>query len=138
MKKTEKIKYQQKVIAYIIRPKLINEKEHQFFGADSDYIQVGVHNKNKKNTIQPHFNIKNSTKINEYQEFVFVTKGKVKINFFNDSGEFIKSAILETGEGVALIAGGHGFEFLKKTQLVEIKQGPFSGKSCIRIHDKSK
>lgn len=138
MKTTETIKYQQQIIAYIIRPKLIDQVGSKFFNNENDFIQVGVHQKKSQEQIEPHFNIKQQATINNYQEFILITKGKVKVNFFNNKGKLITSRIISSGEGVILVDGGHGFEFLKKTQLIEVKQGPFTGQSCVRIHDPSK
>ena len=34
--------------------------------------------------------------------------------------------MIKTGDMILLIDGGHGFDILKKSILVEIKQGPFN------------
>ena len=34
---------------------------------------------------------------------------------------------MEQGDIVILVAGGHGFEMLEDTVLMEIKQGPYTG-----------
>ena len=36
-----------------------------------------------------------------------------------------KDKILNKGDIIILFQGGHGFEILEKTQIIEIKQGPY-------------
>ena len=40
--------------------------------------------------------------------------------------KYLKSKILKKGDVILLINGGHGFEMLEKTEMIEIKQGPYS------------
>jgi hypothetical protein len=54
-------------------------------------------------------------------------KGKVEVRFFNDAKEFISKTIIQTGDVLMLVSGGHGFTMLEDTILLEIKQGPYTG-----------
>ncbi len=45
--------------------------------------------------------------------------------------KYLKSKILKKGDVILLVNGGHGFEMLEKTEIIEIKQGPYA-------HDKDK
>jgi hypothetical protein len=60
-------------------------------------------------------------------ETLFVRKGKVEVRFFNDAKEFISKTIIQTGDVLMLVSGGHGFTMLEDTILLEIKQGPYTG-----------
>ena len=40
--------------------------------------------------------------------------------------KYLKSKILKKGDVILLINGGHGFEMLEKTEMIEIKQGPYA------------
>ena len=33
---------------------------------------------------------------------------------------------MNKGDIILLVSGGHGFQILKKTEIIEIKQGPYS------------
>ncbi|KKR25240.1 MAG: hypothetical protein UT56_C0002G0054, partial [Candidatus Levybacteria bacterium GW2011_GWB1_39_7] len=59
------------------------------------------------------------------QETLFIKKGKVKINFYSKDKTYFDSRILGKGNVVLLAGGGHGFEFLKDTEMIEVKQGPY-------------
>ena len=60
------------------------------------------------------------------KEVLYIESGKVKINFYNDRWEEIDSRILNQGDMILLVKGGHGFEMLEETVMVEIKEGPYN------------
>lgn len=60
-------------------------------------------------------------------ETLFVRKGKMEVCFYNDSHELKAKCILQTGDVLMLVNGGHGFTMLEDTILLEIKQGPYTG-----------
>jgi hypothetical protein len=37
--------------------------------------------------------------------------------------------VLETGDVILLVSGGHGFEMLEDSEMIEVKQGPYTGDS---------
>ena len=41
--------------------------------------------------------------------------------------EYLESRILESGDVILLIKGGHGFEVLEDLEMFEVKQGPYAG-----------
>jgi len=58
---------------------------------------------------------------------LFIKKGKVKIDFFDDDRKPIDTITVQTGDVILLASGGHGFEMLEDTEMIEVKQGPFAG-----------
>ena len=61
------------------------------------------------------------------QEALFIRKGQVRIDFYSKQQEYRKSRVLGPGDVILLIRGGHGFEVLEDLNMVEVKQGPYSG-----------
>lgn len=61
------------------------------------------------------------------QEVLLVRSGKVKVNFYSAAGDYLESRVLGAGDVILLASGGHGFEMLEKTEMFEIKQGPYAG-----------
>ena len=59
------------------------------------------------------------------QETLFVRAGKIRVDFFSDSQQYLKSAVLTTGDVILLAGGGHGFEMLERSEIIEVKQGPY-------------
>ena len=60
-------------------------------------------------------------------EVLFIKRGKVRVDFYDDSEKYLESRILSTGDVILLAAGGHGFEVLEETEMIEVKQGPYAG-----------
>jgi mannose-6-phosphate isomerase-like protein (cupin superfamily) len=61
------------------------------------------------------------------QEALFIRKGKLRVDFYSRRGVYRTSRILGTGDVILLISGGHGFEVLEELNMVEVKQGPYTG-----------
>jgi hypothetical protein len=60
-------------------------------------------------------------------EVIFVQKGRVILDIYDDARLLVTSREMGEGDVVALVSGGHGFRLLEDSVLVEVKQGPYSG-----------
>jgi hypothetical protein len=49
------------------------------------------------------------------------------VDFYSDQQQYLESTILEAGDVILLAYGGHGFEMLEPTEIIEVKQGPYAG-----------
>jgi hypothetical protein len=97
-----------------------------FLTKDKDLLQLGFINHKKNHLIKSHIHLKKPRIINYCTEVLLIEKGKVKIKFFdNNSSDIKKDKILNKGDIIILFQGGHGFKILEKTQIIEIKQGPY-------------
>jgi len=47
--------------------------------------------------------------------------------FYERSGKKVGSAILNSGDTILLLRGGHGFNILEDSKIIEVKQGPYYG-----------
>jgi len=61
------------------------------------------------------------------QEVLFLKRGKVKVNLYASDREFIGSRIISAGDLILLCGGGHSFEILEESSMIEVKQGPYAG-----------
>jgi hypothetical protein len=61
------------------------------------------------------------------QEVLLIRKGKLRVDFYNDRREYLESRVLVTGDLILLASGGHGMEALEELEMIEVKQGPYSG-----------
>lgn len=61
------------------------------------------------------------------QEVLFIKRGKLRVDFYDDYKDYLESCILEAGDIILLTSGGHGFKVLEELEMVEVKQGPYSG-----------
>ena len=58
-------------------------------------------------------------------EVITIIDGSLKVNIFDEDLKMVESQIINSGETVALFAGGHGIEVLETTRFIESKQGPY-------------
>jgi mannose-6-phosphate isomerase-like protein (cupin superfamily) len=61
------------------------------------------------------------------QEVLFLKKGKLRVDFYSDDRQYLESRVLEAGDVILLVTGGHGFEVLEEIEMIEVKQGPYLG-----------
>ncbi len=121
------IKYKKKLYALIIkRERKFIKKGVDFVTRPKDLIQLGFLNHNKSYHINSHIHLKKPRIINYCTEVLLIEKGKVKIIFYDSNKKNIhKDKILKKGDIIILFQGGHGFKIMGKTQIIEIKQGPY-------------
>jgi hypothetical protein len=58
---------------------------------------------------------------------LFIRSGKLRVDFYDDEQNYLESRVLAQGDIVLLAFGGHGFEMLEQSEIVEVKQGPYAG-----------
>lgn len=61
------------------------------------------------------------------QEVLIIKKGKLRVDFYDEYEDYLESKILNAGDVILLVSGGHGFKALEELEMVEIKQGPYAG-----------
>ena len=61
------------------------------------------------------------------QEVLFVWSGRVRATFYDRDETRVTSRDLNAGDVVMLVSGGHGFEMLEDTEMIEVKQGLYMG-----------
>jgi hypothetical protein len=110
----------------------------RFFTPDSFSQQLGYLPHKKGDIIKSHEHRIDEKTMTYTQEVLVVKEGKVKINFFDKDHRQVLSAQLNTGDVVLLVSGGHGFEFLENTIMIEIKQGPYTGANDKVIFEETK
>lgn len=88
-------------------------------------LQVGVQLRRKNELIKSHIHKSTKKEIKTIQEFIHIDYGRVKVSIFNENGEKISDIILNSGDSMLQVRGGHGFKVLKDTKLIEVKQGPY-------------
>ena len=77
--------------------------------------------------IDPHVHNPVSREVFYTQEALFIRKGKLRVDFYGKQKQYLESRILEAGDVILLVAGGHGFEVLEEIEMIEVKQGPYFG-----------
>jgi mannose-6-phosphate isomerase-like protein (cupin superfamily) len=63
------------------------------------------------------------------REALFLRRGRLRVDFYAETGEYFESRELRAGDVILLTAGGHGFEVLEEIEMIEVKQGPYNDNS---------
>ncbi len=122
----EYIKNIEETLAIIIRASYKKEGI-EFFTNDDDSQQLGYMNRPKGYVIVPHRHNLVPREVHLTQEVLFIKSGKVRVDFYNDEQDYLESTIVHSGDVILLSNGGHGFEMLEASEIVEVKQGPYCG-----------
>jgi mannose-6-phosphate isomerase-like protein (cupin superfamily) len=122
----ERIENQGEEMAIIIRSNYSEEGIH-FLTPDNYSQQLAYMHHKAGHQIIPHFHNMVSRTVHYTQEVLVIRKGRVKVNFYNTDKEGVADTILNAGDVILLCSGGHGFEILEETEMIEIKQGPYVG-----------
>ena len=78
-------------------------------------------------------------KVEVTQEVLFIKSGQVRVDFYDNNEQYLKSRVLNKGDIILLIDGGHGFVMLEKSEIIEVKQGPYCGeKDKVRFKQENK
>ena len=121
----EKILNLNTILAIIIY-KEYKESGIHFFTPDTFSQQLGYMNRPKDYVIKPHKHNLIPRKVTLTQEVLLIKTGKVRIDFYDSDQNYLESRILNSGDVILLAEGGHGFKMLKDSEIIEIKQGPYS------------
>lgn len=101
----------------------------QFFTPSEFSQQLGYMNRPRGYVIPPHVHNPVAREVHFTKEVLFIKSGKVRVDFYDDNQVYLESRILEQGDVVLLAFGGHGFEMLEASELIEVKQGPYCGEA---------
>lgn len=121
----ENITHDQILMAVIIRADF-KQDGIRFFTPEDFSQQLGYMNRPKGYSIPAHIHRHQERKVFFTQEVLVVRNGKVRVDFYDDLQNYLESRVITTGDVILLAAAGHGFEFLEDSELIEIKQGPYS------------
>lgn len=103
----------------------------EFLTPNSYSQQLGYMNRPEGYVIKPHVHNPVSREVHYTNEVLFIKSGKVRVDFYGTDQQYRESRVLNCGDIILLIVGGHGFEMLEASEIVEVKQGPYVGE-----HDK--
>jgi mannose-6-phosphate isomerase-like protein (cupin superfamily) len=122
----ENITHCNQLLALIV-PNSFHQPGIHFFTPNSFSQQLAYMHHPTGKVIQPHVHNSVCREIIYTQEVLFIKKGKLRVDFYNDQQQYLESRILGAGDVILLVSGGHGFEMLEEVEMIEVKQGPYVG-----------
>lgn len=126
MEMVEEVKKKEKLLALIIR------SNYQCEGVDfitpNEYSQqiAYMHHPTGK-VIDAHIHNLVYRNVVFTQEVLIIKKGILRVDFYDEYEDYLESRDLYAGDIILLVSGGHGFKVIEEVEMVEVKQGPYSG-----------
>ena len=113
-------------LALILRTEF-NKKGIEFFTPSHFSQQLGYMKRHAGYIIDPHVHNPIIREVDYTKEVLFVKSGRLRVDFYDLNQNYLKSEELRKGDVILLAYGGHGFEMIEETELIEVKQGPYAG-----------
>ena len=123
---TEEIFHGKTLLALILRASY-RADGIRFFTPNDFSQQLGYMNRPAGYVIPPHVHNPVAREVQFTKEVLFIKSGRVRVDFYDDAQNYLQSRVLGAGDVVLLAFGGHGFEMLEPTEMIEVKQGPYAG-----------
>ncbi len=121
-----RITHQDKELALIIRH-TFHKQGIEFFTPSTYSQQIGYMNRPTGYVIAPHVHNPVTREVQFTKEVLFIKSGKLRVDFYDEDQIYLESTVLNAGDVILLAFGGHGFEMLEPTEIIEVKQGPYAG-----------
>lgn len=122
----ENITHDGRILAILLQTGY-HESGISFFTPDDFSQQLGYMNRPKGYIIPPHVHNPVPREVQYTKEVLFIKSGKVRVDFYDEEQNYLESRILKQGDILLLAFGGHGFEMLAPSEIIEVKQGPYAG-----------
>ena len=124
----ENVLHSGKTLAIILYANFNKEGIH-FFTSGEFSQQLGYMNRPQGYVIPPHVHNSVPREVQFTKEVLFIKSGKVRVDFYDENQNYQQSRILNQGDVILLAYGGHGFEMLEPSEIIEVKQGPYAGEA---------
>lgn len=128
----EQIVHNGEMFALIVRDEF-SKPGISFFTANELSQQLAYMQHPAGKIIDAHFHNPVPRSVSYSQETLFIKRGRLRVDFFDEQQAYLESRELKGGDVILLIKGGHGFEVLEELEMIEVKQGPYAGD-----HDKTR
>ncbi len=122
----QEIVHQGRTLAVLLRTQF-HQEGISFFTPGDFSQQLGYMNRPEGYVIPPHVHNPVVREVHYTNEALFIKSGRVRVDFYDDDQSYLESRVLEPGDVILLAYGGHGFEMLESTEMIEVKQGPYAG-----------
>lgn len=122
----EEIRHREQILGIIIRNDFQREGVH-FLTPHTFSQQLAYMKHPQGKIISPHLHNPVPREIHFTKEVLFLRKGRLRVDFYDDDRNYLESRMLGTGDVILLSDGGHGFEVMEEIEMIEVKQGPYAG-----------
>jgi hypothetical protein len=114
------------IVATIVSGRDDAPMKTEFVTKECHSIQVGVLHRPVGYVVEAHQHLPVQKQVSGCQEVLIVRQGSVVVDIFSHEKHPIATRVLRLGDIYIQYIGGHRFEFIHDSQIVEIKQGPYT------------
>lgn len=122
----EVIEHNGAMLALILRSTYTSEGI-KFFTPNEYSQQLAYMKRPAGYQIPPHVHNPVPRKVEFTKEVLLIRSGVVRVDFYDEDEAYLESRITRSGDVVLLAFGGHGFEMIEESEIIEVKQGPYAG-----------
>jgi cupin fold WbuC family metalloprotein len=112
------------LLAVFIKKDDIKEVRN-FETSNDEEFQIGSFNLEKNTIIESHIHLNQKRIISKTSEALVVIEGEMEVTIYDNERKFIEKLLVQDGDTIALLNGGHGIKINSQCRFVEIKQGPY-------------
>jgi hypothetical protein len=128
------IEHNGRAYALVLRANATSEDKYNFLTSPESPLQLGMNFYEAGETVKAHYHLPRRIETTQSNEFVMISEGSTTLTLFDaDDQAPFRELLLEKGDMVLLLAGGHAFKMHERTKIVEVKQGPYDGKSKDKV-----
>ncbi|MDQ6671398.1 MAG: hypothetical protein M3069_11725 [Chloroflexota bacterium] len=117
------------VLAYIARASVL-PAETTFLTPPECNLQLGHVVYPAGSEIPRHAHLPIERQVVGTTEVLIVQQGRCEVEVYSDDRRHVTTRTLGVGDILIALGGGHGFRVLEDLVLMEIKQGPYPGKTA--------
>ncbi|HYO94879.1 MAG TPA: hypothetical protein VER33_10220 [Polyangiaceae bacterium] len=121
------------LLAILVRANASSDEKYNFLSNPSEPLQLGMNFYRAGEVIPNHSHLPREISVQRVQEAILVSAGKARLTLYDDQRQHAADVELNAGDLVLLTGGGHGFEILEDTKILEVKQGPYDGRSKDKV-----
>jgi hypothetical protein len=122
----ERFEHEGEVLAIVVRANY-SSTGIEFFTDGNSSQQLGYMRRAGGYVVEPHRHNPVEREVTQTQEVLFIRSGSCRLDLYGSGDSVLLTTVLEQGDVVLLSLGGHGIVMLEETEIIEVKQGPFSG-----------
>lgn len=96
-----------------------------FVTNDAHPLQVGTISHKQGKVIPAHIHNQIPRQVYSLSEFLYLLRGRLCVEIYGV--DEVQQFVLECGDGIILMSGGHGFKVLEDVYIIECRGGPYYG-----------
>jgi hypothetical protein len=99
----------------------------QFFTPGNFSQQLGLMSRPTGYVVPAHTHNLVERTITQTQEVLLLRKGRIRVTIYGSEAQEFSVLEMAPGDVILLAHGGHKIEMLEKSEMLEVKQGPYAG-----------